>query len=91
MAVSSSIPSSCTSSSEAPTLMLPPSGAHTPMVHKSTQSELSSRHVEELESRASSDIESKNNRIDNLQCVSEPLNFFFVFYIGLHCLMFIDA
>ncbi|MCL4124200.1 UNVERIFIED_CONTAM: hypothetical protein GTU68_064853, partial [Idotea baltica] len=75
MALPQIIPSSSsTGNSDTQTLMLPPSCAPTPMVHKATQSDLSLRHVEELESRASTDMEAKNNRIDNLQCNNDELS-----------------
>ena len=51
-------------------LMLPPRSAPTPMMHRGTQSDITLKHVEELESRASMDMEAKNSRIDSLQCVS---------------------
>ncbi|KAB7503492.1 Serine/threonine-protein kinase tousled-like 2 [Armadillidium nasatum] len=69
------IPCSSTGNSDTQqTLMLPPSCAPTPMVHKSTQSDITLKQVEELECRASTDMEAKNNRIDNLQCSNEELS-----------------
>lgn len=40
------------------------------MATRSTQSDMTCRQVDEMESRASMDMEAKNSRIDNLQCVS---------------------
>lgn len=49
-------------------LMPPPRGV--PHTHRATQSDITFRQVEEMESRASMDMEAKNSRIDKLQCVS---------------------
>lgn len=49
-------------------LMPPPRGV--PVSHRGTQSDITYRQVDEMESRASMDMEAKNSRIDNLQCVS---------------------
>lgn len=49
-------------------LMPPPRGV--PVATRSTQSDITYRQVDEMESRASMDMEAKNSRIDNLQCVS---------------------
>ncbi|CAL4068050.1 unnamed protein product [Meganyctiphanes norvegica] len=53
-------------------LMPPPRSA--PVLHRSTQSDITYRHVAEMESRASMDMEAKNSRIDNLQCTNEELS-----------------
>ncbi|XP_045612072.1 serine/threonine-protein kinase tousled-like 2 isoform X6 [Procambarus clarkii] len=53
-------------------LMPPPRGV--PVTHRSTQSDITFRQVEEMESRASMDMEAKNTRIDNLQCTNEELS-----------------
>lgn len=53
-------------------LMPPPRGV--PVTHRATQSDITYRQVEEMESRASMDMEAKNTRIDNLQCVSKQLS-----------------
>ncbi|KAK7080916.1 Serine/threonine-protein kinase tousled-like 2, partial [Halocaridina rubra] len=54
-------------------LMPPPRGV--PVSHRSTQSDITYRQVDEMESRASMmDMEAKNSRIDNLQCTNEELS-----------------
>ena len=53
-------------------LMPPPRGV--PVATRSTQSDITFRQVDEMESRASMDMEAKNSRIDNLQCVSVCLS-----------------
>ncbi|XP_071552356.1 serine/threonine-protein kinase tousled-like 1 isoform X3 [Panulirus ornatus] len=53
-------------------LMPPPRGV--PVTHRATQSDITYRQVEEMESRASMDMEAKNTRIDNLQCTNEELS-----------------
>ncbi|XP_042203862.1 serine/threonine-protein kinase tousled-like 2 isoform X4 [Homarus americanus] len=53
-------------------LMPPPRGV--PVTHRATQSDITYRQVEEMESRASMDMEAKNSRIDNLQCTNEELS-----------------
>ncbi|XP_068242944.1 serine/threonine-protein kinase tousled-like 2 isoform X1 [Palaemon carinicauda] len=53
-------------------LMPPPRGV--PMTHRATQSDITYRQVDEMESRASMDMEAKNSRIDNLQCTNEELS-----------------
>ncbi|XP_064087130.1 serine/threonine-protein kinase tousled-like 2 isoform X7 [Macrobrachium nipponense] len=53
-------------------LMPPPRGV--PVTHRATQSDITYRQVDEMESRASMDMEAKNSRIDNLQCTNEELS-----------------
>lgn len=52
-------------------MMLPPRGVPTSMIHRSTQTEVTLRQLDELANRASSDIEAKETRIDSLQRVSQ--------------------
>lgn len=54
-------------------LMPPPRGV--PVSHRATQSDITYRQVDEMESRASMmDMEAKNSRIDNLQSTNEELS-----------------
>ncbi|XP_076061798.1 tousled-like kinase isoform X3 [Oratosquilla oratoria] len=62
------------SAADTAALMLPPAGHHVPMTHRGTQTDLTLKQLEELQSRASSDMEAKNSRIDNLQCTNEELS-----------------
>jgi len=54
--------------------MPPPRGPHTNMVHKATQSDITHRQIDELATRASTDIEAKDGRIDTLQRTNEELS-----------------
>ena len=50
--------------------MLPPRGVPASMIHRSTQTDITLRQLDELASRTSSDIEAKETRIDSLQRVN---------------------